>query len=173
MTHWRINGLRMFEKIKGFRFKAVLIQLSETRIRPSPDVPLRLFLPLLSQPMVTVLPTRWRPRVKHQAPLPPDVTAMIPKLQKPKVTSHAPLILKPLATRGTFRCDFKGDESSCYQPPRADRRKTKGISPLRHWGATRGVACSDCYHPQGRRAVAADKRHKMGEEPLDVDGDVL
>ena len=99
-----------------FVFKVVLIQLSETRIRPSPDVPLRLLLPLSPQTMVTVLPTRRRPRAKHQAPFPPDVTTMIPKLRKPKVTSHAPLIPKPLATQGTFRCDFNSDESSCYLP---------------------------------------------------------
>lgn len=53
--------------------------------------------------------------------------------------------------------------------PRADRRRTKGLSPLQHWGATKGVPA---------RTVAtlredADKRHKVGEEPPDVDGDSL
>src|SRR5271154_5252334 len=73
-----------------FVFKVVLIQLSETRIRLSLDVPWRLLLPFLPQTMVTVLPTRRRPRAKHHMPFPPDVMTMIPKLRKPKVTSHAP-----------------------------------------------------------------------------------
>jgi hypothetical protein len=46
MTHWRINGLQMFEKIWDLLCFQSCTH-TETRIRPSPDVPLRLLLPLL------------------------------------------------------------------------------------------------------------------------------
>jgi hypothetical protein len=116
--------------------------------------------------MVTVLPTRRRLKAKHQAPFPPDVVTMIPSFGSRKLHRTHHLILKPLATQGTFRCDSKCDESSRYLRSKSRSTENKGLKPVAALGSYKGVACSDCYHPQGRRAVPRINATKWVRNPL-------
>lgn len=64
MRRWRISGLQMFENVWGLLCRKgvrVGIQLSESRIRPSPDVPFTTAFALVTSSNGAVLPTKRRP----------------------------------------------------------------------------------------------------------------